>query len=457
MTCKTLLALSLLGSLCVAGCGGSSSGGSTTTASPTITSVSVSCTPTSIQTGQTSQCSATVSGTGSYSSGVTWSATDGTTTTAGVFTPSAAGTATITATSTEDSTKSGSATVTVTVPVTITSVSVACSPASILTTQTSTCTPTVTGTGSFSSSVSWSVSPTSMGSVSGSGVFSPSGAGTATITATSTQDATKSGSATVSVSVPPSITSVTTSCVSTTILAGQTTQCSATVQGTNNPSQAVNWSVNNTVGGNSTIGIISTSGVYTAPDPIPTSGSTITITATSQADSSKSNSASVSLLYPVPSMTGASPQAVNVASSNTNVTISGMGFSRASILLVDSTSTNASYVSPTQLVFTLATSLETYATLHTIVVSNPSPGGGNSPTASLAVNNLLPNISSITPSSVQTGAPDTVITIRGSYFTPQSQVMFGTFTINSTYISGSEILATIPAAQFTSDQVSLLR
>ncbi len=42
MTCKTLLALSLLGSLYVTGCGGSSGGvGSTNTASPTITSVSV--------------------------------------------------------------------------------------------------------------------------------------------------------------------------------------------------------------------------------------------------------------------------------------------------------------------------------------------------------------------------------------------------------------------------------
>ena len=108
MTCKTLLALSLLSSLCVTGCGGSSGGGgSTTTASPTITSVSVSCTPASIQTGQTSQCSATVSGTGNYSSGVTWSATDGTITSAGVFTPSATGTATVTATSTQDTTKSG--------------------------------------------------------------------------------------------------------------------------------------------------------------------------------------------------------------------------------------------------------------------------------------------------------------------------------------------------------------
>ena len=43
-------------------CGGG--GGSTPPVSPTITSVSVSCTSTSVQTGQTSQCTAAVSGTG---------------------------------------------------------------------------------------------------------------------------------------------------------------------------------------------------------------------------------------------------------------------------------------------------------------------------------------------------------------------------------------------------------
>jgi hypothetical protein len=89
----------------VASCGGGGNGGGgTPPTTPTITSVAVSCSPNSISTSQTSACTPTVSGTGSYSAGVTWSATDGTITSTGVFTPSAAGTATITATSTEDST-----------------------------------------------------------------------------------------------------------------------------------------------------------------------------------------------------------------------------------------------------------------------------------------------------------------------------------------------------------------
>jgi len=98
----------------VSGCGGDVSTGQPV--NPTITSVSVSCSPASILANQTSTCTQNVSGTGVYSSTVTWSVSPtsmGTISSAGIFTPAGAGTATITATSTQDSTKSGTVTVTV--------------------------------------------------------------------------------------------------------------------------------------------------------------------------------------------------------------------------------------------------------------------------------------------------------------------------------------------------------
>lgn len=84
------------------------------TSASTVSSVSVSCTPSTIDISQTSQCMATVNGTNSPSQSVTWGATNGTITSGGVFTPSGPGAAIITATSTQDSTQSGSTTVTVT-------------------------------------------------------------------------------------------------------------------------------------------------------------------------------------------------------------------------------------------------------------------------------------------------------------------------------------------------------
>jgi hypothetical protein len=108
---QKLWLLLVLGSLTLmAACGGGS-------ASSAIISVNVSCSPSTILYGQTSQCSATVTGTGSFSSGVTWTASAGTISNSGLFTaPSGGVTAlqvTITATSTQDTSKAGSATVTV--------------------------------------------------------------------------------------------------------------------------------------------------------------------------------------------------------------------------------------------------------------------------------------------------------------------------------------------------------
>jgi len=77
---------------------------------PTITSVAVTCNRSSLATGTTSQCDATVQGTGSYSSAVAWSASAGAIDSSGLFTaPASAGTVSVTATSTQDTTKSGAA------------------------------------------------------------------------------------------------------------------------------------------------------------------------------------------------------------------------------------------------------------------------------------------------------------------------------------------------------------
>ncbi len=124
MACKTLLALSFLGSLSVVGCGGSGSGmgGGIPTPPPTasVTSVAVSCVSATVNVGQTSQCSVTVQGTGSYSSAVNWAvnsvaggnATVGTVSTSGLYTAPAAVpmpfTVALTATSATDITKSAS-------------------------------------------------------------------------------------------------------------------------------------------------------------------------------------------------------------------------------------------------------------------------------------------------------------------------------------------------------------
>lgn len=77
-----------------------------------------------------------------------------------------------------------------------------------------------------------------------------------------------------------------------TLFLGQTQQFTSTVTGTTNT--LVTWSVNGIIGGNSAVGIISTSVLYTAAQ-ILLNPASITIMASSQADSTKSATAAVTL------------------------------------------------------------------------------------------------------------------------------------------------------------------
>ena len=87
-----------------------------------------------------------------------------------------------------------------------------------------------------------------------------------------------------------------------------TRQFNATVTGSMNT--AVTWSVNGMAGGNSTVGSISASGLYTAPAAVP-NPATVTIQAASVATPSSTASATVTIQPPAPP-----PVIVTVAPSN---------------------------------------------------------------------------------------------------------------------------------------------
>ncbi len=90
----------------------SQSGSTTITvaAAGTVSSVDVTCNPTSVQTGQLTACSAVVNGTGSFSPNVNWSASGGSINPiTGLFSASGAGQYTITATSQQNSAVAGTA------------------------------------------------------------------------------------------------------------------------------------------------------------------------------------------------------------------------------------------------------------------------------------------------------------------------------------------------------------
>lgn len=173
-------------------------GGGGSSSNPTITAVTVTCTPTAVQSGQTSQCTAAVTGTGTYTTAVTWGTTAGTIDSAGLLTApvvTAGTTITVTAASAQDSSKAGTTTVAVG-PVSV--ITVTCAPTAIQPRQTSQC--LAFANGQNTTTVNWS---STIGTISSLGLFTAPqvpASTTATITAT-TQATSISATATVTVNV----------------------------------------------------------------------------------------------------------------------------------------------------------------------------------------------------------------------------------------------------------------
>jgi len=100
---------------------------------------------------------------------------------------------------------------------------------------------------------------------------------------------------------------------------GASVQLTANVAGLS--SQSVTWAVNTIVGGNSTVGTITASGLYTAPASVPPQ---VEVTATSSTNASAAGADYINVLAPGPVINSVSPNPIFVG--NLLVTISGSGF-----------------------------------------------------------------------------------------------------------------------------------
>lgn len=139
--------------------------------------------------------------------------------------------------------------------------------------------------------VTWSIN--GAGAITSGGLYTapssvPSGA--VTIIATSTTVPPANGTATVTVVNPPPPVSVTISPTSATVRVNRTRTFTATVQ--NATDTSVKWAVNGIIGGNATVGTISSLGTYKAPSSVP-AGGTVNVSAISNADPTQSATAVV--------------------------------------------------------------------------------------------------------------------------------------------------------------------
>jgi hypothetical protein len=181
-----------------------------------------------------------------------------------------------------------------------------------------------------------------------------------------------------------SITSVSVSPTSANLLTQATQQFSAAVTGTGAFSTQVSWAVNSVRGGNSTVGTISSDGLYTAP-AVPPSPNLLTITAASTQDTTKTGNATAAVSNPAPTLSALSPTSSDQGRGALTITVSGSGFNATTSATVAGNPRSSTLVDGGHLkIVLLAADMANPASL-AVAVSNPQPGGGTSTSSQFSV------------------------------------------------------------------------
>jgi hypothetical protein len=144
----------------------------------------------------------------------------------------------------------------------------------------------------------------------------------------------------------------------------------------------------------------------------------------------------------IPSVTSLIP-ADGPAAGGTTVTITGTEFQPTSQVIFNGTAVPTTYLSPTQLEITSPAG--TAGSSVPVRVSNPGKNGGTSGTTTFTYEEApdIPAVSSLAPTS-GTPAGGTVVTITGTSFLPESEVLFNGNPVATTYVSATEIQFTTP-------------
>ncbi len=239
----------------------------------------------------------------------------------------------------------------------------------------------------------------------------------------------------------------TTTITPSTRIAGSST-FTLTVNGTNfNASSVVRWN-----GSNRTTTFVSATQLtasISAAD-IATAG-TATVTVNNPAPGGgTSNSQSLSIENPVPTTTSISPNSGTAGGSAFTITVNGTNFNSQSIVRWNGSNRTTTFVTNTQLTASINASDIATAGTATVTVFNPTPGGGTSNSQTFTINNPVPTLTSISPSTVSAGGAAFTLTCNGTNFNASSVVRINGNPRTTTFISATQLQAAILASDISS-------
>lgn len=217
-----------------------------------------------------------------------------------------------------------------------------------------------------------------------------------------------------------------------------------TVNGTNfNDTSVVKW--NGTSRVTTLVSATQLQAAITAADIATAASASVSVTNPSPGGGTTS-ALSFAINNPAPTLASIDPTSVTAGSAGFSLTLNGTGFVAASVAQVNGANRTTNLVNGTKLTISLsAADIASAGTLN-IAVANPAPGGGTSGLQTLTVNNPTPTLTSLSQTSATTGSAAFTLTVTGTNFVSTSKVQWQGSERPTTFISASQLTATIPAA-----------
>ena len=168
---------------------------------------------------------------------------------------------------------------------------------------------------------------------------------------------------------------------------------------------------------------------------------TLTATAISPAPGGGSSPpANVAVTNPAPGAISVSPNLVSTGTATaTTITVTGANFTPSTVVQVNGTARATSFISSTQLQSALTVADQATGGSLSVNAFTPTPGGGLSPAASIAVNNPVLGTLTLSPNSEPQGLQNNVtVAVTGTGFIPGTSIQVNGAARTTAYVSPTQ-------------------
>ena len=148
---------------------------------------------------------------------------------------------------------------------------------------------------------------------------------------------------------------------------------------------------------------------------------------------------------PIPTITSLSPTSGTKGGAAFTLTVNGTGFVSTSVVNFNGAAKTTTFVSATQITASIAAADIAAAGTLNVTVTNLAPGGGTSGISTFTVNNPVPAITSLSPTSAITGGAAFTLTVNGTSFVSGAVVSFNGNARTTTFVSATQVTAAITA------------